>query len=229
MNICNKCYKSVDEVDKYYMNTSICNKCKVCKFCIKKEKDLCEYCCHKCNRCSKVMLKNNWPEDIIINKKCEKCNHICHDCGKDIQYNKLYYKDIDSKYCNNCFINKFYPKDKLKQSKYSIVSKEEEYGNIFFRWNKTHENVECDNCNKKYWKHIKFKHYTCNKCKKVNTFSKTKDPSTNFEMYNEIIINDKQIWKLSKRRKKCFICYSLLWIDISYIKKGHQYYCNKCE
>lgn len=235
MTSCKICQKTVDELHKYTINDPICANCEVCKkckvciastTCCKKNTNMCEYCCHKCTRCDKLMLKNNWPEDIIINNKCEKCDHICHNCNKYTQYSKLYYKDIDTKYCYDCFTNKFYPKDNL--SKYSIVSKKKEHGNLFFRWNKTHEHINCDKCQKTYWKHTKFKQTICNKCKK-NTNTITNNPSNNFKIYSEMTINNKQLWKLSKERKKCFLCYSSIWMDINNLKKGNQYYCNNCQ
>ena len=228
---CNNCNKGKKQLMKYSIfNQPICKVCKICINCAKKyysnnDLELCKKCCHGCKRCKKVMLKNNWPEDIIKFGKCNKCNHLCHKCEKYVMLNKLHYKKNSIKFCESCFREKYQPKD--IGSKYTIVSKDEEDGNLFMRWKKTHEYILCDSCDKMYWKYIGFSDNICKSCK-CNKIVKTNDPSTKTDKYKEYKINNEVVWRIESKRKKCFNCYDNLWINIDNLVDGNQYYCSKC-
>lgn len=244
---CILCKKNNKELNKYSVNSSmVCTKCNTCKLCIKQfhKNNLkkisykpCNSCCHICKKCDKLLLKNNFPEDIIINDLCQHCNNLCNGCGRFTKENDLIHKYKKDNYCIKCFENKYVPKKNEQKYKYQIIKKEDNYGNLFLDWKKTHEKVKCSDCDKQFWKCIKFKKNVCKKCKKCkkskkinshNNSNNIKDPSDKNNLYKQIIQNKKSVWTIDAKRKKCFNCYNLLWIKIDNLKKGDQYFCQSC-
>jgi len=215
----------VDELKKYTLKTKIiCNICNICIKCSKKYyskmKKICNNCCNKCKRCHKLQLKNNWPEDIIINGKCNKCYHLCIKCDKYTDDKNAFYQSERSKkrHCEKCFHEKYCP-SKVDE-KHIPITKKLEYGKIFLRWKKTHNWVLCIKCNKKFWNYIGFKKIECKKCKKKAKEENPKKEKTNTKTNIEIINKD--------QKKKCFNCYCVILIKEKNLTKGDQYYCNKC-
>src|SRR3990172_9971078 len=217
---CKKCNLDENECNKYSLGKNIvCDLCKKCRKCIKDTKD-CNKCCIECKRCKKKMLKDNWPEDIIINNYCEKCYHLCKNCERYFHYNDLYYKKKNLKYCQKCFEIKYLPNDSDKY-KYKIILKKEEYGNKFLSWKKTHELLNCKNCNKQFENYIHFNKILCKSC--LNKIKPLNKKIINPSTYDKIYVEDKNKWILKSQRIKCINCYSSIWIELKNLKNDQNY------
>lgn len=225
MTECKSCNQNLNECKKYSISEkdAICNKCSICKNCAKKYykrlDTICKTCCQLCKRCDKLLLKNNWPIDIIRYSLCDKCFHLCKTCEKYISEDKTFYKKENTRYCKTCFENKFLPKD--NKHKYALVTKKEETGKLFINWKKTHKLTLCS-CDKSFFSSLRRKNELCPKCKKTNN-NKPKDPSDNNKQYmlksNEYI--------LKQERKICRSCYTSVWININNINNFTN--CDNCN
>lgn len=231
---CLNCNKNLSECQEHCMGTNvICNECNICKICAKKiynyEKK-CDTCCHVCKRCDKILINNNWPIDIIINDVCEKCSRLCTNCEKYTSVNKAIYDDSKEIFCEKCFCEKFKPFD--ENYKFTPVCKKENLGRLLLRWKKTHVCIICSdsNCNKQFWKYINSKNDLCNKCsKKQNKKETSIDPSNGDLKYSQKGIDGEIKWVLTHKRKKCFNCYSSIWLKLENLTNQDKYLCDSCK
>jgi len=208
--ICKKCDKNEEACKEYCVSKSIiCNKCLICKFCIKKSPEYCGDCCQKCKSCEKILVKNNWPFDIIINNNCEKCSRLCVICSKYCLGKKAIIKE-EKLYCENCLEEQFYPTE--TNVKFKIHCKLNDDHRLFLKWKKTSEHINCSSCNKKYWKSINKKELICKKC--INK------PKNKVELTeNETLI----------KMLKCFSCYSNIIINNKNLKYQTKILCSNCK
>lgn len=202
---CKKCKKTEKECSKNLLNNEniICNKCNVCKLCSKQI--LCLDCCDICERCDKYLLKNNFPNEMIINGKCDKCRHLCYDCEKYIgDHKSIYYNNC--RYCDKCIekfnVNNEKPIIKVINDVRKLIG----------------------------WKEKKIK----KKDKKQEIKDELpENPSNDKIKYTlRIIINkNKKIykWELLEKKKLCITCCCSIWIKSNNIQKTNIYYCSNCK
>ena len=241
---CQKCNQTEKECEKKTVNQKpICNKCKLCFMCKQNEnnnkklleKICCMSCCEMCKKCNKTLVKNNWPNDTIVNKLCGKCSHLCELCCKYTMDNKCVYKQ-NKRYCEKCFKHKFIPSN--ENEKYIICRfySKTEVKKVFVEWKIDKIKFQCKTCNKYDWKNIKNKSIKCNMCKKNSNSNNdtTYDPSSDKEKYylkSENIdgINTNQ-WILDKKRQICSTCCMSIWIKKENLcDKNKIYNCDKCK
>jgi hypothetical protein len=187
----------------------------------------CKICCKKCDKCDKILLKYNWPIDIIIEGMCEKCSKLCQTCGKHTPVNKSFYKNKKRIYCEKCFRTKFEPND--KNYKYTPLTIKDDRGCLLLRWKKTHEKTNCTICCKEHMKAINLKYNFCKKCRKVNNKSSSNhDLSDINTKYINMMLNGKIISQISEKKKVCLQCYSPIWIKVSNLMEDFKYLCEHC-
>jgi len=230
MNLCIIC--NIDEIECgiYILGKiNICRKCNTCRKCVKKKEIVCNVCTVKCKKCEKILLKDNWPEDIIKNGKCNKCFHLCKLCNKYASGKKSIIKN-NNRYCLNCFNKNFIPKDHDKKYKYKIITKKgvdsELDSLIFLNWRKIKKSIICESCNENFWKPVNFNNEKCNKCTRKKT-EKLEDPSDDYKKYI-LSEKDKKKWVLIEEKKKCIQCFSSIWIKQENLKSKH-FYCRNCS
>lgn len=244
---CKNCNKTKNECSEKAVNQKpICNKCELCFICKQKEnsskllmKLCCSACSEMCKKCKKILIKNNWPNDSIINKLCEKCSHLCEYCDKYTMDNKCIYR-LNKRYCNKCFEYKFNPSN--ENEKFIAVTNKKkvghsEFANVLIEWKKEKIRFQCTVCDRCDWKSLKNKSSKCQKCvKKISVSqSHTLDPSTKTEKYvltNEIIDGIKSDkWVIEEKQYICSNCCTSIWIKKENFKQNKNgiYNCNKCK
>jgi len=220
---CSNCKKIKSECAKYDLTeiNIICRKCKMCKSCRKKNVKTCNICSINCKRCKKKILKNNWPEDIIVNGKCNKCSKLCIKCEKNIPAQKVIYKEED-RYCYDCFDKENRPIE--NEIKYSYITKKCENGKRFIGWKKTHQKKKCDKCKRIYWQFMNNKKTTCKRC--IQRKTSIQDPSDNENKY--ILIKEK--WILDEKKFICNKCFNTVWTKRKNIIGNRKTYrCSNCN
>lgn len=248
---CHNCKKDLKTCANHCIGDNIiCKRCGLCKVCSKQIyniKNYCDTCCKKCQRCDKILIKNNWPIDIIIDNMCEKCNHVCILCNKYLPFNKIIYKKTKNKkspYCTNCFSLKF-----LKEKKYQCtpITRKESYGNLFLNWKKIKKLANCICCGESGWINMRYENsnYKCKKCiKKNNKNSNNKNNknksvklgSIKEEKTKKYIFknhNSVDQWVKIEEQKKCNNCLTTMWISLQNIKKANNketgFLCKNCS
>lgn len=220
---CLKCKKSKEECLKESLNIiAICENCNTCKKCIKLKKIYCNKCSDKCNRCNKILPKNNFPDDEIINGYCDKCRHLCAICTKYVADTNSIYKN-NIRYCIGCFETKFNKSDSDIKYKLVIKKRKDGFTNDFVSYSEDMIKANCATCDKKYWRSIKSRSKICNKCNISQTT--TNDPSNNKIKYKMVTKNNKTKWVEDEKIVICKKCTSGFWI-----KYNNNYnYCDKCN
>lgn len=229
---CINCSRTIEECQKDCVGKAICWSCKMCKSCSKamnkKAEKICKICCKKCKRCDKVLLKNNWPIDVIIGDLCNKCFHLCKKCGKYVPNHKAFYKENSGRLCGSCFTEKYHPSNNSKDDfKYTMLNKKEDYGKLFLGWRKTHQNKICESCLKEYWKPMNTKVNNCKKCRITSKNEKKLDPSSATISYALSKKGKEGKWIVESKKKICLNCYSPLWIKKENLD-SHFYHCKDC-
>jgi len=225
---CDGCGRTRYQCQKYTLDQIIL--CSSCKKCIKCKKDFCKKCCDKCSICDKILPKNNFPNEEIIDGKCDKCLHSCTECDRYVSDSMCILKD-GTRWCSKCFDIKFNPSTKLK--KYKIVLKNNT--RIFLLYKEEKEKLECTACSKKFWRYIG-KPNLCKDCTSTDLqkfLKSSKDPSDSKLKYTLITIKEKGKnifkWKQSEKLVVCRNCSTSMWILSDNLNKTNIYYCSRCK
>jgi hypothetical protein len=219
---CFSCGITKQELSKTVLTKkSICKKCNNCIKCSKNKEILCTECCSQCKQCEKILSKRSWPTEIIISGRCNNCAHLCRKCQKYVTDQKAIFKG-QFRYCSNCFIEKYTPKN--EKIKYKIIITKKGDRSVFLEWQPEYEKIDCSKCECSVWKNIKNKSTICKKCSTKNKTKVAKDPSDNNHKY---FLED-GIWTIEKLRTRCISCLDSIWITPSELKIKRIYYCKSC-
>lgn len=235
MITCIICTKPEEECLNFCMSKMIiCNKCKRCKQCCRQKNNICSVCCIQCKMCNKIIVKNNWPLDIIINDMCDKCSHLCYICNVYLDYNKLYHCHTDTEmknYCIQCYGTKYKPVD--ENYKYNMKIKKTMYSNAVIGWKKVKRKGTCSQCVEVCYYDLNLEQTNTLKCmdcyrnvkkkENVNKKSETcKNPNSAEDKY---ALKDGE-WIMISKKKKCIKCLSNVWIKINNLRTDEIYRCS---
>jgi len=190
----------------------MCCKCNI------KNKKQCKECTDICTRCDKILPKDNWPNDTIINGKCDKCHKLCIKCEKHVlDGNEVYYKD--NRYCEKCIES--FNDNKSAQKKFHLITQIKDSKRQFIKWKVAEVSYICITCCRKGWKTPASDINLCRTCKKTQTNKKTfvdknPDPTDNLKKYvmRMIMIGKDKVFKWEEMEVKviCQKCFSGKWI-----------------